>query len=152
MNQKALERLTKCGWTKDRHVDISKIEKQYRDFNIEMPDIVRSFLESFQDIKVIYPLRDPYVHKEEHCFDGNIDYEDKTELETLFEDYGLIGMVYPLGCAYRYNMELYYHENGKFYQYMGGGPLQEIGKTVDEMLDVVIGDDFSTWKDIEPID
>ena len=73
----------------------------------------------------------------------------KKELQPLFEKNGIFGEIYPVGAAYDDYMDIYYHENGKFYVYMnGGGPLTEIGSNVDEMLNYLLGDDISTRKDI----
>ena len=49
-------------------------------------------------------------------------------------------------------MDIYYHENGKFYIYLSDsgplGPLIEIGSNVDEFFNSLIGDDHSADKDI----
>ena len=67
----------------------------------------------------------------------------------MFAKFGIVGEIYPVGSACNGYMDIYYHENGKFYIYMGcGGPLIEIGSNADEFFNSLIGDDPSVDKDI----
>ena len=47
MNDLALKRLTASGWTLDRKVDCSEIERLYCEQNLILPDVLRVFFESF---------------------------------------------------------------------------------------------------------
>ena len=167
MNDLALKRLTAAGWTPDRKVDCSEIECLYREQNLILPDVLRVFFESFAYLgtnkitndrsewhyigpDAVFSEWENVVFKLKNGMDRTgFDGYKKLELQPLFEKNGIIGEIYPVGDAYNGNMDLYYHESGKFYLYMsGGGPLTEIGSNVDEMLNYLFGDDHSTRKDI----
>ena len=70
----------------------------------------------------------------------------------MFAKFGIVGEIYPVGSTCNGDMDIYYHENGKFYIYMsdGGplGPLIEIGSNADEFFNSLIGGDHSADKDI----
>ena len=160
MNDLALKRLTAVGWTPDRKVDYSEIEQLYRDQNLTMPDVLHVFFSSFAYIETYEITKDRnYWHSIDpgsafgvsgsSFYGSSFDKYKKKELQPLFEKNGIVGEIYPIGSAYDDYMDIYYHENGKFYLYMnGGGPLTEIGSNVDEMLNYLFGDDDSTRKDI----
>ena len=167
MNDVALKRLTAAGWTPDRKVDCSEIERLYREQNLILPNALRVLFVSFAYLGTneITDNRDDwhYIGPEAVCSqwkdrvytlkDGTkrsgFDGYKKQELQPLFEKNGIVGEIYPVGDAYDGYMDLYYHENGKFYLFMnGGGTLIEIGSNVDEMLNYLLGDDHSTRKDI----
>ena len=66
----------------------------------------------------------------------------------MFDYFEITGMAYPVGSACRDYMTIYFHDNGYFYLYMGGGPLIQAGNTVDYFLDGLIGDDDHEWSNI----
>ena len=168
MNDLALKRLTAAGWTPDRNVDCSEIERLYREQNLILPDVLRVFFESFAYLETTKAIIDNmnywhyigpdaiFLSWEDHVFeleDGSevkgFDGYKKYLIQPRFEKHGIFGEIYPVGRAYDYYMDIYYHENGKFYLFMnGGGTLIEIGSNVDEMLNYLLGDDHSTRKDI----
>ena len=104
----------------------------------------RCIFESFECVK--------YELEEDGVEGSGFDAYKKYDLQPLFAEFGIVGEIYPVGSAYNGDMDIYYHENGKFYIYMsdGGplGPLIEIGSNVDEMLNYLFGDDYSTRKKI----
>ena len=157
MNDLALKRLTAAGWTPDRKVDCSEIECLYREQNLILPDVLRIFFESFAYLDT-YKMTDN--DNDWHCIDPStvlFRYKDrvytlkdgskrsgfdgfkKYELQPFFERHGIIGELYPIGTSCRGCINIYYHENGKFYMY-GEGPTTEIGSNVDEMLNFLFGD------------
>ena len=166
MNDLALKQLTTAGWTSDRKVDCSEIERLYREQNLILPDVLRVFFESFayletyeitdndNDWHYIDPvfLINRYKDKVYTLKDGSkrsgFDGYKKRDLQPFFEKKGIVGEIYPVGGAYDDYMEIYYHENGKFYIY-GEGPTTEIGSNVDEMLNFLFGDDPGTAKEID---
>ena len=168
MNDLALKRLTAAGWTPDRKVDCSEIERLYCEQNLILPDVLRVFFTSFAYLEITDAITDDtncwqYIGPDAIFFTWEDDVfrlEDGTEvkgfdgykkynLKPWFEEHGIFGEIYPVGRAYDYYMDIYYHENGKFYLSMnGGGTLTEIGSNVDEMLNYLFGDDHSTRKDI----
>ena len=169
MNDLALKRLTAVGWTPDRKVDCSKIESEYAEQHLELPQVLREFFSSFAFLRISYVDHYGSEHKHiisprcvfEDCEDITYELEEdgvegsgfdaykKYDLQPLFAKFGIVGEIYPVGSAYNGDMDIYYHENGKFYIYMdNGGPLIEIGSNVDEMLNYLFGDDYSTRKKI----
>ena len=166
MNDLALKRLTAAGWTPDRKVDCSEIECLYREQNLILPDVLRIFFESFAYLDT-YKMTDD--EDDWHCIDpytvlfrykdrvytlkdgskrSGFDGFKKYDLQPFFERHGVIGEIYPVGIGYNGYMNIYYHENGKFYEY-GEGPTTEIGSNVDEMLNYLFGDDPGTAKEID---
>ena len=53
-----------------------------------------------------------------------------------------------VGAAFRRNMDIFYHDDGFFYFFMGGGPIIRIGSTIDEFVSALCGDYSQTagWK------
>ena len=172
MNDLALKRLTAVGWTPDRKVDCSKIESEYAEHHLELPQVLREFFSSFAFLRIYYVNHYGFEKKhiisprcifesfecvkyelEEDGVEGSgFDAYKKYDLQPLFAKFGIVGEIYPIGSTCNGDMDIYYHENGKFYIYMsdGGplGPLIEIGSNVDEMLNYLFGDDYSTRKKI----
>ena len=54
MNDLALKRLTAVGWTPDRKVDCSKIESEYAEHHLELPQVLREFFSSFAFLRIYY--------------------------------------------------------------------------------------------------
>ena len=91
------------------------------------------------------------------CFDDEICENGKWEnyhrklddFDNLFEEFGLPGLVYPVG--YVYNIEKYgdamvcMHENGCFYLYVFEEYPVRIGDSVDSLINGLIGDDRHNW-------
>ena len=138
----ASERLEACGWTRDRRVDYSSIEKKFRDQNMNLPSVLREFFERFAFLGVEFPNGDD---TDSHYFDPSctFTYYSRRNFERLFESYGVPGLVYPIGTACKGEMTLYMHESGDFYMFMEAGPLIRIGNSIDSMLNCLIGD---AWK------
>ena len=152
MNDLALKRLTAVGWTLDRKEDCSEIKCLYREQNLILPDLLRVFFESFAylDTREItndrnrwYYIGPEAVFSKYEGWRNGFDGYKKRELQPFFEKNGIIGELYPVGDAYDGYMDIYYHENGKFYM-CGGSSTFEIGSNVDEMLNYLFGDDGST--------
>ena len=148
MNELALSRLKESGWTADRHVDYSEIEKAYSDNGLEMPDELREFFDRFAFLKIVYILPNGKIEK--HFFnpvyafwDNDYDY-----FSTIFNDYNIFGTAYPMGSVDE-EMTLYYHDNGNYYLYMDGGPLICIGDSLDIMMDNLIGCIVNNWRYID---
>ena len=148
MNKITQERLQSAGWTADRHVDYSGIEKAYSNNGLKMPDELRTFFERFAFLVIKYPRSCGDV--ESHYFNpiGVFMNYERTEFETMFDDYNINGTVYPLGFMYRGEMTLFWHELG-YYLYMDGGPLICIGDSLDIMMDNLIGCIVNNWRYID---
>ena len=151
MNNLVMTRLIASGWSKERNVDYSSIEGAYRENGIKMPDAIKDFFQSFAYLEVKVSCLDGDI--ECHCFNPihSFAWDKKEYLEHIFDDYGIFGMAYPLGDACDYNMILYMHENGHFYLFMDGGPLIDIGDSVDNMLNNLIGNSADDWAYLNPI-
>ncbi len=140
----ALERLTACGWTRERHVDYSSIEKKFSKQNMNLPSVLREFFDRFAFLEVEYPNGDDGT--DGHYFDPSctFSYYSRRNFEHLFDSYGVHGLVYPIGSACKGEMTLYMHENGDFYMFMEAGPLIRIGNSIESMLNCLIGE---AWDD-----
>ena len=150
MKQITLDRLHVSGWDNNRVVDYSGIVLAYEKEQLIMPDILKQFFSSFAFLKIRYEKRPGEMEK--HSFNPIYEfiYFHKSDFENMFSDYSIEGIVYPIGTAYDGNMTIYMHETGNFYLFVDGGPLIDIGTTIDSMLDCIIGDDVG--KEIEPAD
>ena len=149
MNDLALQRLTAAGWTPDRRVDYSSIENAYAKAGMTIPDKLKSFFSSFAFIHIEYDIQ--HIEQESHYFDPSFDFHNynKADYMHLFDDYGINGMAYPVGSAYRGNMTIYYHDNGHFYLYMECSSLIQTGDTVESLLNGLIGNDDHDWVNID---
>ena len=145
MNDLALQRLTAAGWSPERNVDITPIERDYAEAGMQIPEQLQSFFSSYGFLRIQYDIQ--HIEPECHYFDptGIFRIYDKNSFNNLFHDYGIDGMVYPIGSAYRDNMTIYFHSNGYYYLYMECGPLIQAGNTIDSFLNGLIGDDAHDW-------
>ena len=144
MKQITLNRLHASGWDENRCVDYLSIVQAYENEKLTMPEALKHFFSRFAFLKVRYEKR--HGEYEKHSFNPvyEFKYFHKSDYEDMFSDYSIDGMVYPVGSAYDGNMTVYMHENGTFYLYMDGGPLIDIGNSIDSMLDCIIGDSVGT--------
>ncbi len=148
MKQITLNRLQASGWNENRSVDYLSIVQAYEKEDLTMPDTLKHFFKSFAFLKVRYEKRTGEF--ENHSFNPlyEFKYFHKSDFKDMFSDYSIDGLVYPIGTAYDGNMTIYMHKNGTFYLYMDGGPLINIGDSIDSMLDCVVGDSVGT--EIDP--
>ena len=146
MNDLALKRLTLSGWYPNRNIDFSLIKHLYANSEMTIPNILGDFFASYGFLCIKYNIN--HIEPERHYFDPSdifIDYT-KEDFEHLFDVYGISGMIYPVGLAFRDNMGIYMHESAKFYLFMEGGPLIWIGDSIDDMLDNLLGNNVNKWK------
>ena len=57
MTELTLQRLTSAGWTPDRKVDISPIEKAYADAGMVLPEKLREFFTEFGFLTIRYDIQ-----------------------------------------------------------------------------------------------
>ena len=146
MNDLALERLHKAGWTTDRKVDISRIVNRYAKAGIDLPGSLREFFTSFGFLELDYV--DERGNSEHHSINPHFGYS-KSQLAHVLEWYNVNGMAYPVGSAFRDNMDILYHDDGNFYLFMGGGPVIRCGNSVESFFNGLIGEDNQNWENLD---
>ena len=119
MNDLALKRLTAAGWTPDRKVDCSEIEREYAEQHLELPQVLREFFSSFAFLRIFYV--DHYGSENKHIISPRCVFEDcedityeleedgvegsgfdaykKYDLQPLFAKFGIVGEIYPVGST-----------------------------------------------------
>ena len=150
LTELAIQRLKEAGWTPGREVDISKIEEAYAKAGMVIPEPLRAFFKEFGFLGISYDIQ--HIEMESHYFSPLFDFYnyEREDFEHLFEvAYEIYGTVYPVGSACRGNMTIYYHDDGCFYLYMGGGPLIRCGHSVESFLNGLFGGEAQDWKSLD---
>ena len=130
-----MQRLHAAGWTADRKVDISSIEKQFNSAQVVLPDKLKEFFTSFGFLKFEYEDGEGKRRRQEsHTISPFFDYK-KEFYAHLLDCYDVHGMAYPVGTAHRANMDIIYHGDGNFYLFMGGGPVIRCGNSAESFFE-----------------
>ena len=108
-----------------------------------IPDTLKAFFQAFGFLKIQYYDKRRDCH-EMHRFSPSVEFQKK-QYAHLLDSYGIPGMAYPVGSAFRENMDIYFHKNGNFYLFMGGGPVIQAGDSVDSFLDGLLGEEEQSW-------
>jgi len=147
MTELTLQRLKAAGWTPGRKVDITPIEDAFAKAGMQIPDKLREFFEEFGFLTFSWGKKENMTD-ERHVIDPRMElqYLSKKQFEHCFEDYGIYGTAYPVGSAYRDNMDILYHDDGNFYLFMSPDPLIRCGNTAEGFLDGLIGDGGQDWE------
>ena len=149
MTELALQRLKAAGWTSGRKADISQIEEAYAEAGMQIPDKLREFFEEFGFLRLTFDIR--HTEPERHTPDTRrlfLNYPNAASLADLFADYGIFGTAYPVGFAFRGNMELFFHDDGNFYLYMPCCQLVRERKSGADLVAALCGDEAakSAWE------
>lgn len=138
MNELTVQRLKSSGWTPGRRVDISQIEEAYAEEGAQIPGKLREFFAEFAFLDIEY--YDSVRGYEEHNINPLDCGWDRQTFDNLLGQVGVGGTAYYVGEAFRRNMDIFYHDDGFFYFFMGGGPIIRIGSTIDEFVSALCGD------------
>ncbi|MCI9080101.1 MAG: hypothetical protein HFH68_14530 [Lachnospiraceae bacterium] len=131
------KRLLEAGWTRKRKIDISSFKEKYLKAGIIMPENVQEFLSVYG--LLVFDSND---RKEDLEFipDKAIGYNlDKSYFEDMLEEYGINGMMYPVGITCRDNLTVLMTNENTFYCYTNGY-LEKAGYNVETMLDCLVGE------------
>lgn len=148
MKELTKKRLENSGWYINRKIDLEPIKKLYYDRGFEFLDIVENFLGEYGMLQVNFPKKGSPFNTIEvvdfNPFNALGKTLNKEYFEIIEEEFPDVLEVkkeqfYPVGNAARGNMILLITDKGKFFSYTDGC-LAKDGETVNEMLDIIIGE------------